>query len=94
MPSRSDKERVLKDNLDKAVDRSKRDYQKETGKQMSETRQQMEKKEFSKAVTVADKMLDNSWNDESSQGIDTSKRPMFGTYFGGVNFDKDGKIIR
>ena len=91
---RTDKEKVLKDNLDRGIARSKSDYKEDTGKTMSKERQEEEKKEFNKAVKIADQKLSTSWNDEPSKAIPDGKRPMFGSYFGGVNFDKNGDIIK
>lgn len=93
MPSRTDKEKQLKDNLDKSIARSKNIYKQETGRAMPKERADYEEKELKKAVKEADKMLSKVWNDTPSNERDTSKRPMFG-YFGGVNFDKEGHIIR
>ena len=61
---------------------------------MPKDRQKMEKQEFQKAVITADKQLPYIWNDDKDNTPDDFKRPTLGTFFGGVNFDKKGNIIR
>jgi len=91
---RADKEKQLKDNMDRGIARSKEDHRKDTGKAMSKARQSEEKQEFNKAVKIADSKLSTAWNDDKPQSVPDGKRPMFGSYFGGVEFDKEGNIIR
>lgn len=93
MSSRANKETILKDNKDRALARSKESYKKENHTSMPKERQEYEKKELNKAVKRADSMLPKVWNDEPSKASNISPRPMFG-YFGGVDFDENGKIIQ
>lgn len=87
------KHQVLKDNLDRAIAKSKEDYAKDNHTQMSDKRKEFEKKEFMKAVKVAEKNLPYVWNEEKDKTPDDFQRPSLG-FFGGVNFDKEGNIIR
>lgn len=92
MSSRTSKESVLKDNLKQAVAKSKQDYRKEHHTAMPKEREQYEKAEFGKAVKKADSMLSTTWNEpKEGKANHLSDRPMFG-YFGGVDFDENGKI--
>ena len=88
------KHEILKDNLDRAVANSKESYKKINRKDMPKEQQDKERKQFRQGAVEAEKSLPRAWNPEIGNSPDTDKRPMFGCYFGGVNFDKDGKVIR
>jgi len=88
------KHNQLKDNLERVKAKSKESYMKENHTAMPKKMQKKEEKELRKAAVHAESKLHGVWNQEKSKAIDDSKRPEFGCYFGGVNFDKNGKIIR
>jgi len=87
-----DKTNILKDNLDKSIAVSKKNYRRDFHKKMPIDRQEMEKKEFKRAALEAEQRLPYVWNQEKDDTPDDFKRPSLG-FFGGVNFDKEGRII-
>lgn len=90
-----DKNSQLKDNVDQAIARSQEVYVKEHRTQMPEKQKKKEKKEFLKAANVTEKHLPYLWNQEKDNTPEPNKSNLeFGQYFGGVNFDENGKIIR
>ena len=59
---------------------------------MPKNKQIKEKMEFRKGAIQAEKSLPHVWNQEKDDTPDDFKRPVLGRWFGGVNFDKNGKI--
>ena len=95
MPSRVTKERKLKRNVEINTERAVRQYQDVERREIKPQEREEFRQMFEKSALDVDKngTLDRIWNDQPGKASDISERPMFG-YFGGVNFDKNGKIIR
>jgi hypothetical protein len=86
------KHNILSESKDKTAARSKELYIKEHHTAMPKSRQKKEEKELRKAAVCAEKNLYNVWNKEKDNTPDDFKRPVLGRWFGGVDFDKNGKI--
>lgn len=92
MSSRSNKERQLKKNIELSKARAIQAAKETNQRELTAKEEQYFEDELMKAVPEAESKLPRIWNDKSV-GKDDFKRPDLG-FFGGVNFDKNGKIIR
>ena len=92
MPSRANKERRLAKNVELNTARSVKAWEEETGKSATPEVKEEYRKMFVDSAERVDTRLDSVWNSKS-EGSDDFKRPDLG-FFGGVDFDKNGRIIR
>lgn len=90
---RKEKESKLRQNVEVSTERELRQIeQREKRTRKPGEFEKLRKKWEKGARRVDETMLSKVWNPKES-GSENPKRPEFG-YFGGVNFDKDGKIIK
>jgi len=90
----SSKTAKLKKNVEINAARSVRQWEKDNRTKAPEKVKRDFRKVFQKSAASDEKKLPGIWNKEKSNEVDTSNRPELGCYFGGVNFDKEGRIIR
>jgi len=84
----------LKKNVEINTARSIQGWQKDNKTKAPEKVKRKFQKDFQDSANRVEKQLATVWNPKESKPIPDGNRPMFGTYFGGVEFDKKGNIIR
>lgn len=91
---RDKKETRLRNNVEMAVEREQRQIEQiENRERLPGEKEKRREKWLESANRVDKSKLSEIWEPPQHKAISDSKRPEFG-YFGGVNFDKNGKIIR
>lgn len=88
------KQNKLKQNVEVCTERQIRKEEEHKRRKLNASEKRKIRKSWEKSADRVDKTkLSEVWNPQS-KGVDDFKRPEFGRYFGGVNFDKEGKIIQ
>lgn len=88
------KESQLKNNVDMAVEREMRQIEEVQHRERQPGEKERLREKWERSAQRIDKSgkLAEIWNDKPEEET-INNRPEFG-YFSGVNFDKNGKIIR
>jgi len=89
---RKAKEKKLKRNIDVSTERELRQIEQRERRHRKPGEFDSLRRKWETGAKRVEKKLPELWNPKES-GKDDFKRPMFG-YFGGVSFDKNGKIIK